>query len=154
MINMHGLTVSGKYGIALRYIGFAGIAGLVNILAQGVTLYVLTLFFRDYQSSYHLTVAMSVGTFAGLLPKYVLDSRWIFPVKTSIATTTRRHTRTLPLYTMTSVITTLIFWIFEYALDLIKGGNWRYLGAVVGLSIGYRVKYLLDQKFVFTIPAT
>ena len=49
-----------------------------------------------------------------------------------------------------SVFTTFIFWGFEYVFDVLgQGSNWRYVGAVIGLVIGYRVKYTLDRDFVF-----
>ena len=48
------------------------------------------------------------------------------------------------------VFTTLIFWGFEITFDYIfNNENAKYAGAVIGLSIGYIVKYLLDKKFVF-----
>jgi hypothetical protein len=28
----------------------------------------------------------------------------------------------------------------------------RYIGAVIGLTIGYTLKYLLDRNFVFSAP--
>ena len=61
----------------------------------------------------------------------------------------RGHARNCHL-TLTSVFTTFIFWGFEYLFDALGGGgDWRYVGAVIGLAIGYRVKYTLDRDFVF-----
>jgi len=49
-----------------------------------------------------------------------------------------------------SVFTTIIFWGTEIGFDVIfDNDNAKYLGAVIGLSIGYIVKYFLDKKFVF-----
>ena len=48
------------------------------------------------------------------------------------------------------VFTTLIFWGFEILFDkLFEHELSKYAGAVIGLSIGYIVKYNLDKKFVF-----
>jgi putative flippase GtrA len=52
------------------------------------------------------------------------------------------------------IVTTAIFWITETAFWL----HWqteamRELGAVIGLMIGYTVKYQLDRRFVFTDAA-
>ena len=48
------------------------------------------------------------------------------------------------------VFTTLIFWGTEIAFDAMGDEPWlRYLGAVIGLSIGYVTKYYLDRRFVF-----
>ena len=138
-----------------RYVLFAAIAGAVNIGAQAVTLQLLRLlawYWPGMDLPYHLTIAMAVGTVAGLLPKYLLDSRWIFnavPTNGAAKAGMRRHARNLPLYTLTSVFTTFIFWVFEYLFDAVGGGGWHYVGAVIGLAIGYRVKYTLDRNFVF-----
>ena len=138
-----------------RYVLFAAIAGAVNIAAQAVTLQLLQVVTANWPAidpPYHLTIAMAVGTVAGLLPKYLLDSRWIFnaePADSGAKASLRHHARNLPLYTLTSVFTTFIFWVFEYMFDAVGGGNWHYVGAAVGLAIGYRVKYSLDRSFVF-----
>ena len=144
-------------GVALasRYVLFACIAGAVNLGVQAVTLQVLELVARYVPAidpPYHLTLAMAAGTVAGLLPKYLLDSRWIFtqPEADAGRTGLRRHARNIPLYTLTSVFTTFIFWAFEYAFDAAGGGSWHYVGAAVGLAIGYRVKFSLDRSFVFS----
>ena len=48
------------------------------------------------------------------------------------------------------VVTTLIFWGFEFTFEyLFRTKFMRYLGAVIGLSIGYFIKYNLDRRFVF-----
>lgn len=127
-----------------RYVLFAIIAAAVNIAAQATTLRLAALV--SYDGPFRLTVAMAVGTVAGLLPKYLLDARWIFDARSQGV---RGHARNLPLYTLTSVFTTFIFWAFEYVFEALGGGNWRYVGAAVGLAIGYRVKYTLDRDFVF-----
>jgi putative flippase GtrA len=127
-----------------RYVLFALIAGMVNIVAQAATLKLAAL--ASYDGPFRLTIAMAVGTVAGMLPKYLLDARWIFDARDQGA---RGHARNLPLYTLTSVFTTFIFWAFEYAFEAIGGGDWRYVGAVIGLALGYRVKYMLDRDFVF-----
>lgn len=48
------------------------------------------------------------------------------------------------------VFTTFIFWGVEISFDyFFKNNNAKYLGAVIGLSIGYLIKYFLDKNFVF-----
>jgi putative flippase GtrA len=48
------------------------------------------------------------------------------------------------------VVTTAIFWATETAFWLIGGTDlWRETGAVLGLSVGYLVKYELDRRYVF-----
>ena len=49
------------------------------------------------------------------------------------------------------LITTVIFWGAETAFWLIwRTDAMRELGAVIGLGIGYVVKYHLDRRYVFT----
>ena len=48
------------------------------------------------------------------------------------------------------VFTTAIFWGTEYAFHLIFTTDaMRYIGGVLGLTIGYYIKYQLDKRFVF-----
>ena len=48
------------------------------------------------------------------------------------------------------VVTTLIFWGTEYAFHLIYDTDlMRYVGGIVGLAVGFYVKYQLDKKYVF-----
>jgi putative flippase GtrA len=49
------------------------------------------------------------------------------------------------------LVTTAIFWGTETAFWMIwHTGMMRELGAVLGLLVGYVVKYNLDRRFVFT----
>ena len=54
------------------------------------------------------------------------------------------------LYLVIVIALTLIFWGTEYAFHLIFTTDaMRYIGGVLGLTIGYYVKYQLDKRFVF-----
>ena len=47
--------------------------------------------------------------------------------------------------------TTSIFWVTETAFWFVwKTDIMREFGAIIGLSIGYTIKYRLDRRFVFT----
>lgn len=127
--------------LVLRYAAFAVIATIANL---GVQRLVLT------QGNYGLTFALAVGagTLVGLVIKYILDKRWIFY---DLGTGVKAHGQKFSLYTVMGLITTAIFWGTETAFWLIgKTDLMRELGAVIGLSIGYIVKYNLDRRFVFT----
>lgn len=44
----------------------------------------------------------------------------------------------------------MAFWVFEVAFDvLFDSEHAKYVGAVIGLTIGYTSKFYLDRKFVF-----
>jgi putative flippase GtrA len=79
--------------------------------------------------------------------KYVLDKRWIFYDATRGA---RRARAAILLYSLMGVATTAIFWVTETTFWLIWGTDLaREAGAVLGLTVGYVTKYLLDRRFVF-----
>lgn len=127
--------------IALRYSLFAVLATLLNLAAQEGAV-------RAYGGAYSLYLAMGVGTLVGLVSKYLLDKRFIFRfVTASPREDLGRFTR----YGMTGIATTAIFWGFELGFDALIGGRVaRYAGAIIGLSIGYGVKYRLDKQYVFS----
>ena len=92
--------------------------------------------------------AFDLGTLAGLVVKYVLDKRWIFDDR---STGLRAHGQRFGLYTIMGLVTTAIFWGTETAFWLTwRTDAMRELGAVLGLTVGYVVKYRLDRRFVFT----
>ena len=49
------------------------------------------------------------------------------------------------------VVTTFVFWGFELGFNYVFDFEFaKYLGAIIGLAIGYITKYFLDKKYVFT----
>ena len=128
-------------GLVLRYGAFAVIATIANLTTQRLVLHWgegLGLF----------VIAMGAGTFVGLVIKYLLDKRWIFYDLSSGAAA---HGKKFTLYTIMGLVTTVIFWSSETACWLIwKTDLAREIGAVIGLTIGYVVKYNLDRRYVFT----
>ena len=126
--------------IAFRYVVFAIISTLVNLAFQ----YLSFLLYNGFLSLY---VAMFFGTLAGLVLKYILDKKYIF---FHTPKSKKDDGKKFLLYSLMGVFTTFIFWGFEITCDYFFAfENAKYLGAVIGLSIGYIVKYQLDKKFVF-----
>lgn len=126
--------------IAIRYALFAVLSTIVNILFQ----YFSFLVYKGFLSLY---LAMFVGTVAGLVLKYVLDKKYIF---FHTPKSKKDDGKKFILYSLMGVFTTFIFWGFEIGFDnTFESENAKYLGAVLGLSVGYVVKYFLDKKFVF-----
>ena len=127
--------------LTLKYAAFAVIATVANLAAQRLVL-------AQGDGSAMFALAVVAGTLVGLVIKYVLDKRWIFY---DLDTGVKAHSQKLSLYTAMGVITTAIFWGTETAFWLIwQTDRMRELGAVIGLSIGYVIKYNLDRRFVFT----
>ena len=126
--------------LAIRYVIFAVLSTLVNLLFQYLS-------FTTYSGFGALYVAMFMGTLAGLILKYVLDKKYIF---FHTPKSKKDDGKKFLLYSLMGVFTTFIFWGFEISFDMaFENENAKYLGAVIGLSIGYIVKYFLDKKFVF-----
>jgi putative flippase GtrA len=128
--------------LALRYAGFAVVATLANLGAQR-----LVLAGADPVGPQRLAVAMAVGTIVGLVVKYLLDKRWIFYDATTGA---RAQGAQFALYSAMGLVTTAIFWATETLFWMVWGTDAaREIGAVLGLSVGYVTKYLLDRRYVF-----
>ena len=126
--------------LALVYSFLAAIATLANIGAQDVVM-------RLYDGIGAVTLSMIVGTGVGLVIKYVLDKRYIFRFRARDAA---HDGKTFFLYTVMGLATTAIFWGFELGFDyLFATKQMRYTGGVLGLAIGYLVKYNLDKHYVF-----
>ncbi len=126
--------------LVIKYSIFAVISTLFNLLFQ----YFSFLVYSGFGSLY---VAMFFGTLAGLVAKYILDKKFIFY---HTPKDKKDDAKKFALYSLMGVFTTIIFWGTEIAFDtLYEDPNAKYLGAVIGLSIGYVIKYFLDKKFVF-----
>jgi putative flippase GtrA len=126
--------------LALKYSLFAVLSTLVNLFFQYFS-------FTLYAGWGSLYVAMFVGTLAGLVAKYILDKKWIFY---HTPKDKKDDARKFALYSLMGVFTTVIFWGTEMAFYyLVPNPNAKYIGAVIGLSIGYIIKYFLDKRFVF-----
>lgn len=126
--------------LAISYAIFALIAIGVNIGAQDLIV-------RTYRDAFVILISVIVGTGAGLITKYILDKRYIFRFYTQNVI---HNTQTFILYTATGVITTAIFWGFEFGFHcFFETKKMRYLGGIIGLVIGYLIKYQLDKRYVF-----
>ncbi len=131
--------------LLLRYSIFAVIATIANLGAQRLVLAI-------NDSDLYFALAMIIGTGIGLVVKYILDKRWIFADHT---TGVREHGRKFSLYTAMGLVTTAIFWATETAFWMTwETQTAREIGAVLGLAVGYVVKYQLDRRFVFQTPET
>jgi len=131
--------------LILRYAGFAALATLANLAVQRAVLALAA-------PPAGLALAMAAGTAVGLVAKYLLDKRWIFR---DIETGLGAHGRKFLRYTATGVLTTLIFWGTETAFWLLwQTALLRELGAIIGLAIGYALKYRFDRRYVFASAPT
>ncbi len=126
--------------LAAKYTLFAVISTLFNLLFQYLS-------FMVYGGFGSLCIAMFSGTLVGLSVKYILDKKYIFY---HTAKDKKDDVRKFMLYSCMGVFTTVIFWGTETGFNAVfESSNAKYVGAVIGLTIGYIMKYFLDRKFVF-----
>lgn len=126
--------------VAVLYTLFAAFSTTINIGAQMISIW-------TYTGPYAVEISILVGTAAGLPLRYLLEKRYIFAFKSNNIV---HDGQLFVLYSFMGVFTTAIFWGVEYAFYLIFAtDNMRYVGGVIGLAIGFYVKYQLDKKFVF-----
>jgi putative flippase GtrA len=119
---------------------FAAIATFANLCSQ-------YLFINIYKGTNSVILSILIGTFIGLLTKYFLDKHFIFNFRSR---NYLHDGKTFLLYSITGIITTIIFWGTELSFQLYFMVNeMRYLGGLIGLSIGYIIKYQLDKRYVF-----
>ena len=136
-----GRVVVTLHSLVMRYAGFAVIATLANLATQR-----LVFLFGD--GTIIFVLAVGAGTLVGLVLKYLLDKRWIFG---DISTGVKAHGKKFSMYTAMGISTTAIFWGTETLFWFVwQTTLMRELGAIIGLSIGYLVKYNLDRIYVFT----
>lgn len=130
--------------LIIRYTLFAIIAAAANIGAQDLVI-------NSYKGTYDIMTSVIAGTGVGLVVKYILDKRYIFYFRPrSVA----QYTHTFALYTSMGLATTLIFWSFEFSFHYaFETKEMRYLGGVIGLALGYPIKYRLDKRYVFPTEA-
>jgi putative flippase GtrA len=131
-----------RFAIVVLYIVFASLSTAINIGSQMLSMSI-------YKGLYAVEISILVGTATGLPLRYLLEKRYIFSFKSSDI---RHDGQLFVLYSFMGVLTTAIFWLTEYAFHLLFAKDFmRYVGGVIGLGIGFYVKYRLDKKYVFVI---
>ena len=126
--------------IAVLYTLFAVLSTAINIGSQMLSIWI-------YKGPLSVEISILVGTVMGLPLRYFLQKRYIFNFTSKNLV---HDGKLFVFYSAMGVITTLIFWGTEYAFHLIYDTAFmRYLGGIIGLSIGFYVKYQLDKKYVF-----
>jgi len=126
--------------IAVLYTLFAVLSTAINIGSQMLSIWI-------YKGQLSVEISILVGTAMGLPLRYFLEKRYIFNFTSKNLV---HDGKLFVFYSAMGVITTLIFWGTEYAFHVIYDTDFmRYLGGIIGLSIGFYVKYKLDKKYVF-----
>jgi len=131
--------------LVAKYTIFAIISSLVSLFFQW-----LSFFF--YSGAGSLYVAMSIGVLAALATKYTLDKKWIFcytPLNK------KDEMKKFIGYSFMGVFTTVVFVVIEMSFYyLLPYDNAKYIGVLIGLVVGYTMKYFLDKRYVFVNKIT
>ena len=126
--------------IILKYGFFSTAAIIINIASQRII-------FSISNSEYVFALAILTGTITGFISKYIFDKYFIFHDYSSVFA---EETKKILKYSFFAVFTTLIFWFTEYTFwHIYQTHDAREIGAIIGLTIGYYIKYNLDKKYVF-----
>lgn len=128
-----------RHVVFVRYVLFALLSTVINLLTQELVV----------RSAPVMALETSIlaGTAAGFLCRYVLEKKWVFLDDFSAYSD---ELRKIVLYGVFGIGTTLLFWAVEIAFWVAwQTTAAKYTGAVIGLSIGYFAKYLLDKHYVF-----
>jgi len=126
--------------IAVLYTLFAVLSTAINIGSQMLSIWI-------YKGPFSVETSILVGTAMGLPLRYFLEKQYIFKFTSKNLV---HDGKLFVFYSAMGVITTVIFWCTEYAFHFIYDTDFmRYLGGIIGLSIGFYVKYQLDKKYVF-----
>jgi hypothetical protein len=126
--------------IFVRYVLFAVMAGFANLATQEAVVQFLP-------ARAPIMLSVLAGTAVGFVVKYILDKYYIFidGYDGHIAEIYK-----VALYAGFSVATTMVFWGIELSFWYVwNTAEAKYAGAVLGLSIGNWLKYLLDRAWVF-----
>jgi putative flippase GtrA len=120
---------------------------LVSVLATVANISTQALFIALYDGPFGIQLSVLLGTGTGLPIKYVLEKKYVFEFQ---ANNLAHDTRLFFLYGFLGLFTTLIFSEVEWVFHVIfETDAMRYLGGVIGLTVGSFIKYHLDKRFVF-----
>lgn len=125
----------------VRYAGFAVLAMCINLLSQNAVLAVAGGIWIG------IYLAIALGNGAGLVFKYIVDKYWVFDDADASLV---NNSRQFAIYAAFGVGTTLLFWSVELAFHYIfQSVFMTNVGAVIGLTVGYVIKYNLDKHITF-----
>ena len=148
-------TSSNQYFI---YMVFAALSILLNLGSQYIMKELLLFFIPDFANEeffhfeFWFLIALGFGTVIGFLFKFIVDKFVVFEEKITEKSMAelQKTTKQISMYFGFAILTTMIFWGFEFSFKFFLPGNWYLFGGLIGLIIGYTVKFLLDSRFVFT----
>ena len=146
-------SVKSQYSV---YIKFAVISIIINTSTQIIVQTVYNhidwmLLDREifHNVTYGFMFKILIATGVAFIFKYIIDKAIVFEVN-GVLDSKRMKLRQFGFYLLFSFVTTIIFWGIVLVFKMIFADQWAELvGTVVGLSIGYTIKFFLDCKIAF-----
>ena len=122
---------------------------VIAVIATGLNIAVQALWVALDGGAHAIPLSVLAGTAVGLPLKYVLEKRHVFGFQ---AQGLRHDGQLLLLYTFFGGFTTVLFWGTEWLFHVaFRSDAMRYVGAAIGLTLGYVLRYQLDRRFVFVM---
>jgi putative flippase GtrA len=129
-----------KSTVLSAYLLIAAASTVLNLGAQFLVV-------QYWDILYVVELSILIGTTVGMPPRYFLEKKYVFFFKSNDI---KHDSKLFFLYSFYAVFTTLIFWSVEYVFHIYFSADFmRYVGALIGLSIGLFLKYQIDKKYVF-----
>jgi len=149
---------TGQYSL---YMIFASLSILLNLVTQFVLRESFLAILPNFSNNvviigkisleYWFILSLGFGTLIGFIFKFIVDKFVVFEEKLTDnrKVELERTTKQITIYFGFAIFTTMIFWGFEFSFKILLEGNWYLVGGLIGLIIGYTVKFILDRRFVF-----
>jgi len=143
----------------ISYITFAVAAIVINVGCQASIEYLAKNFLPELavlaidvlgkEVKIWFGLALVTGTVAGFVFKFIVDKWIIFRDRLNEEETLQEAGKQVTKYFGFAIFTTVIFWGTEGLFYLVLGESWYLVGGIIGLTIGYTIKFFLDRKYVF-----
>ncbi|MHA1451218.1 MAG: GtrA family protein [Candidatus Hodarchaeales archaeon] len=145
----------------LVYLSFAIIAIAINTFSQAGTEYLtkefipplasISITFLGKEIELWFGLALVIGTIAGFVFKFIVDKWIVFKDSLNENESLKNTGKQVTKYFGFAIFTTMIFWGTEGAFYFFLGDEWYLIGGIIGLIIGYTIKFVLDRKYVFAV---
>ena len=140
------------------YLAFALVAISLNLAIQAIIEFLLKNFFTEIafmsysifnkEIEFWFVTSLGIGTVFGFIFKFIVDKWIVFSDRLNKNETIRETTQQISLYFLFAIFTTIIFWGTESYFYFLND-QWYLVGGAIGLAVGYSIKYILDNNFVF-----
>tara|TARA_B100000989_G_scaffold299003_1_gene291845 strand:- start:5206 stop:5595 length:390 start_codon:yes stop_codon:yes gene_type:complete len=118
---------------------------LVSLISIIANIALQILFLEVYTKMYRVELSIIIATALTMPARYVLERKFIFSrIRYS------SDTKSFLVYTFSACIATVIFIVTEYVFHLVFANDaLRYLGGMIGLSLGFYFKFWFDTLKVY-----